>query len=83
MKKFNTLFVLIGCTMLFIACKKDYTCKCTAKIDIPGVATVSADSSYTISKTTKKNAKNNCTDTENKLKPEIQAEGGTISCAVN
>ncbi len=81
MKKMT--LVLVACSALFVACKKDYTCKCTVKADIPGFGTISVDSSYVVNKTTKKKAKSNCTDTQNKLKPEVEADGGTITCAIN
>lgn len=74
--------LLLSVVVLFVACKKDYTCKCTASVSVPGFGTISADTTYLISKTTKKNAKNNCSDSEKKLKAEAEAEGGSASCSV-
>ncbi len=62
MKKF--LLAIICCTA-FVACKKDYTCKCTASSTVPGFGTV--DSSYTIDikKSKKKDAESKCKANEN------------------
>lgn len=74
--------LLLSLVVLFTACKKDYTCKCTASVNVPGFGTVSADTTYVINKTTKKKAKNDCSDSEKKLKTEVEAEGGSASCSV-
>ena len=83
MTKTTTIFSLLLCGILFVACKKDYTCKCTASITVPGYGTFSADSSYIINKTTKKKAKSNCDETSKQLNADIQSQGGgTVSCSV-
>lgn len=83
MKKINNYFMLLMVSsVLFMACKKDYTCKCTASVNVPGFGTISADTTYVINKTTKKKAKNTCADSEKQLKAEVEAEGGSASCSV-
>lgn len=79
---YSRTLVLFICSAMFVACKKDYTCKCTATLNVPGFGTISADTVYVISKTTKKKAKNTCADSDRQLKAEAQANGGTASCSV-
>jgi hypothetical protein len=83
MKKiiYTAAFILTSST-LFFACKKDHTCKCTFTLDT-GSGTVSEDSSFTITKATKKNAKSTCDNTGSNLNKEAQQYDGTASCELN
>jgi hypothetical protein len=74
------VFSLIAATSL-ISCKKDYTCKCTVNISFMGTTTT-ADSSYVISKSTKKNAKNNCNQSSTDLNSQAALLGGSGSCSL-
>lgn len=69
-------------SIAFMACKKDYTCKCDVTLNVPGFGSVSADTSYTISKTTKKDAQNKCSDSDKELKAEAEPAGGSASCSL-
>jgi hypothetical protein len=67
MKKFAPIVALafFG-AMAFTACKKDYSCKCTATI-----AGVSVDTSWSLGKQKKKDAKSTCDAEDKKLQDAI------------
>lgn len=72
------LFAIFATSIIFVSCKKNYTCDCTVTIEIPIFGTTTTSSSTSI-KDTKKNAKSACTDAENQLKAEV-GNDGTASC---
>ncbi len=55
------LFISVVLTLIFVSCKKDYTCKCIFK-DSSGVVDSSMSTSITIH-TTKRKAENGCSMT--------------------
>ena len=67
---------------LFAACKKNYTCKCNVTTNLPYFGTVTADTTYTIEKSTKKNAKKKCEDSGKELNAEAQMLNGSASCSI-
>lgn len=81
-RNFFIICALALCPIAFIACKKDYNCKCSVTVNIPGLGSISADTSYTISKSTKKDAKNKCSTSDKDLKAEVEPTGGSASCSV-
>lgn len=75
--------IAIAFTMVIFSCKKDYTCTCTASVNVPGFGTVSADTSFTIEKVKKKDAESTCDDTEAQLKSQYQSSAdGSASCSL-
>lgn len=79
MKK-STFAVLSAFALLFAfsACKKDYTCSCN--VNIPGIG--SADTTYVIEKSSKKDAESNCNNTGTQLSSTAAIVGGTASCSL-
>lgn len=72
------LLATIVISTTFVSCKKDYTCNCTATVNVPMFGPTSTNSSTNI-KATKKNATKTCDDAENQLKSEVGTDG-TASC---
>lgn len=68
--------IIISTTL--VSCKKDYTCSCTATINVPMFGPTTTSSSTNV-KATKKNATKTCDDAEKQLKSEVGADG-TASC---
>jgi len=82
MKKTTRMFMLALIAVgTLSACKKEYTCKCTATITVPGLPSTSDDESTTIPKTTKKKAEKTCKDIETQLKNEV-GQYGTATCSL-
>ena len=62
MKKYLALFGAISVTLFSSSCKKDFVCECTSTNSINTDANVST---LTVKDATKKQAKAQCTSTEN------------------
>lgn len=78
MKKFAPIAIIAFFGVLsFTACKKDYSCKCTAN-----VAGVSADTTWALGKQKKKDAKAACDAFETTYKAVVTSVGGTLECEV-
>lgn len=84
MKINRTLFIVaIALVSVLGACKKDYTCKCSITIPDPfGSGSITSDTSYVISKSTKKNAKSDCSTSSTNINSSASFLGGSGSCSL-
>jgi len=78
----KTIAVVLLCVIGFVACKKDYKCKCSVTIDLPIVGTSSSDTTITIEKAKKKDAKSKCDGYGSDLNSQAQMLNGSASCSL-
>ncbi len=65
------------------SCKKNYTCDCDITIDVPVLGNVTSFTSETI-RAKKKDAEQQCKNTENNTRANLTATGGTgtVKCTL-
>lgn len=74
------LSFVIVCVSLLASCKKDYTCKCTVNVNVPGFGASSADTTLIFEDVTKKDAKKSCDFFSTQMSTEAALLGGTGGC---
>ncbi len=78
----NAIITGLLCCVVFYSCKKDYSCKCHTEITVPGFPKSTSDTTFTIEKVTKKNAKSTCSDAGSQLNASASLLNGSASCSL-